>query len=230
MLRRTRKAGMQGVYALINKFTGDVYIGQSVDIERRVAEHFTPKAYGNNRLHGDIQKLGKEAFDVILLEEINDREMRLEREHYYINLIDPKYNYVGKPIPSDVKGRISRKVKQNWESMPSEDKLKIINNNLTGPRKGHKVSKETREKLRKANLGKRLWKPCLIVEDDIIFPGIKDVARYIGCTPSAILYAMKENRKVKGKTVVRLSVETNRDECSGVGGKMSYPSKCMAHK
>lgn len=39
---------MTGIYKITNKITGQIYIGQSTDIERRWIEHRTPKARGNN--------------------------------------------------------------------------------------------------------------------------------------------------------------------------------------
>ncbi len=60
---------------------------------------------------------------------------------------------------STLSGELKAKLKRAWpeilEGLHSEQRLRIIANNLTGPKKGHAVSIETREKLRAANLNKK---------------------------------------------------------------------------
>ena len=51
---------------------------------------------------------------------------------------------------------------------------------------------------------------------------------FLNVNSSGITKVIKgEQKTCKGYGWIR-SVETSRDECSGVGGEMSYPSKCEA--
>ena len=90
-----------GIYSITNKVNGKVYIGQSINIERRWAEH--KKHYDNKdgrckKVEKDWHIYGKDTFEFKIIEIINidglskyDRSFLLEyREHYYMC----KYNSV----------------------------------------------------------------------------------------------------------------------------------------
>lgn len=78
-----------GIYLIKNLINNKIYIGQSIDIERRIKDHFTRK--DDAPLHCAIQKYGKENFETIILEECS-REQLNEKEIYYIK----EYNSFGK--------------------------------------------------------------------------------------------------------------------------------------
>ena len=137
---------MTGIYLIRNKLSGQEYVGASVNIERRFMEHKTPKAGGNNRLHHDIQELGKENFEFLVLEECSREELR-QTELRHIRARNPHYNYIGKRHTEEEKRYISERTREWWDSLPDESKQKVIKNNLKGPRKGHQVSKGTRRKI-----------------------------------------------------------------------------------
>lgn len=150
-----------GVYQITNTITGDAYIGQSVNIPRRVKEHFCVNSKPLTPVKEAVVKYGKENFSVTVLEPCEDKSMLYERELYWIEKLQPTYNVrMGGPgDPSwkqseEVKERIRAASIRQWQTMPEETKAKI-RKNLTGPGFGHAVSEETREKLRQANLGKK---------------------------------------------------------------------------
>ena len=203
---------MTGVYQIVNKINGQAYIGESVNIERRWAEHKTPRAGGNDRLHSDMKRFGIENFDFSVIEEC-PADMLLERELHYIRELKPYYNTIGKPIPPDVKKKVSDGMKKWWGLQSKETKDKIVSRNLIGPKKGHPVTAETRKKLREANQGKKQtqetidkrkatietkkangWvhdnsknrKPVRCVETQEIFPSVKDTGRRFGVKPACI--------------------------------------------
>lgn len=102
----------------------------------------------------------------------------------------------------------------------TQERLKL---NLTGPGVGHEVSKEAREKLRHANLGKKQsnetiekrraslvarykrnpkngsghFKP-VGCENGVTFESVKACAEYFGVHPSTVTAALKKKHRVKG--------------------------------
>ena len=90
-----------------------------------------------------------------------------EREIYWIAHLNPEYNICigGKGAkvykPSAEKNEISRQAAlKQWREMDEEIKQRILKNNLTGHRKGYKMSSETKEKIAEKLRG-RTWSPEL---------------------------------------------------------------------
>lgn len=90
--------GVPGIYKWENRINHKCYIGQSVDLNKRLAHHFSnlkTKRY-DNPLYRAVCKYGLENFDVTIIEVLevsDDLKLRLdEREKYYIQ----KYNSYGK--------------------------------------------------------------------------------------------------------------------------------------
>lgn len=79
-----------GIYKITNLITNKIYIGQSINIPRRWAEHKS-RAYEKNTncynkpLYRSIRKYGKENFILDILEECPAEKLN-EREAYYIGL------------------------------------------------------------------------------------------------------------------------------------------------
>ena len=66
---------MIGIYKIKNILENKEYIGASTNIKRRFAEHKTPKARGNERLHKDMKRLGIENFEFSILCECKKEEL-----------------------------------------------------------------------------------------------------------------------------------------------------------
>lgn len=97
-----------GIYKITNKVTGDFYIGSSSRLSTRKGEHVLSARAG--RHHSIIfqrawDKYGEKAFEFKIIESCNINNL-LEREQYYIDKFNPKYNIAkvaGKPNPPDNK-------------------------------------------------------------------------------------------------------------------------------
>lgn len=83
---------MVGIYAIKNTVNGKMYIGQSINIDKRIKEHFW-KAFCEKDcsfdciLHVAIRKYGRDAFEQQVLEECDESSLDM-LERYYIK----KYN------------------------------------------------------------------------------------------------------------------------------------------
>lgn len=91
---------MIGVYKIVNKINGKMYIGASVDVGRRRIEHFKPSRVEMFKdrlpLYEAIDKYGKENFTFEVIEETTLEKLE-EREEYYINkfnTVEHGYNVV----------------------------------------------------------------------------------------------------------------------------------------
>lgn len=79
-----------GIYIINNKINNKVYIGQSVDIDKRIKKHFNSLENGahyNEHLQNAFNKYGRDNFLVDVLEECPIEKLN-EREKYYIQLYD----------------------------------------------------------------------------------------------------------------------------------------------
>lgn len=98
VVRYRNYKGIPGIYKWENRINHKCYIGQSIDLNKRLAHHFSN--IKNNRydnpLYRAIKKYGLENFDVTIIEVLeasDDLKSKLdEKEVYYIN----KYNSYGK--------------------------------------------------------------------------------------------------------------------------------------
>ena len=86
-----------GIYKITNQITGEVYIGQAVNVQKRFSEHAkcglgidTP---AGNKLYAAMKEYGLDAFSWELLEECKS-ELLNEKERKYIELYDSvNYGY-----------------------------------------------------------------------------------------------------------------------------------------
>lgn len=86
---------MCGIYKIINKINGKIYIGQSIDIERRIKTHIQHGKYNyasyNSYLYRDMYIYGIDNFEFEVVEECKKEELN-EKEIYYIKYFDSKNN------------------------------------------------------------------------------------------------------------------------------------------
>lgn len=78
---------LPGIYCIINKKTGKRYIGQSLDVNKRICTHRSSLFNGyhaSEELQKDYNELGIDSFEVFLLEEIFDTEKLKQREDHWI--------------------------------------------------------------------------------------------------------------------------------------------------
>ena len=76
-----------GIYMIKNKKTGQIYIGQSSNIEYRWKKHLRDGKYRNNSyIDNAINKYGKDIFQLIIIEILpNNADLLNKREMYWID-------------------------------------------------------------------------------------------------------------------------------------------------
>lgn len=146
-----------GIYVLRNKVNGKCYIGKSVRLDRRSKEHKFASTLRGRVLRRAYEKYGKDNFEFTVLERCAE-EVCYEREEHYIATLKPEYNMTAGgegrrgPMPEETKALLAQAAREQWAAKTPEERDRVIKHNLTGPRKGHPVTQETRAKLRKATL------------------------------------------------------------------------------
>lgn len=98
-----------GIYLIRNNINNKIYIGQSVNIKRRIQEHlrsgqpeiYAKKSYrdSNTPIHKAIQKYGIDNFSVVILEKCKKNELN-KREQYWIENFNSNNNSVGYNLTS----------------------------------------------------------------------------------------------------------------------------------
>ena len=82
---------IQGIYKITNLINGKCYIGKSEDIEFRKKVHFRELEDGNHHsayLQEDFNKYGKDNFSFEIIEIINDEELLMFAERFFIDKFD----------------------------------------------------------------------------------------------------------------------------------------------
>lgn len=83
-----------GVYKIENQITKDIYIGSSINLNNRKSRHFKDlekQIHHSIILQRAVNKYGIKNFNFIILEKCS-KETLLQREQYYLDLLQPLYN------------------------------------------------------------------------------------------------------------------------------------------
>lgn len=140
-----------GVYAILNEVTGKLYIGSAINLKRRKDRHFSDLVGGyhhNRYLQRAFNKYGLDVFSFHVIEIVEDHELLIPREQFYMNEAESYKRGNGynlSPTASSMLGT----------HHSDEARQRISAGNL-----GKKISDQTRAKIsvarRKAKLGKKL--------------------------------------------------------------------------
>jgi group I intron endonuclease len=143
----------KGVYALVNRVDGKVYIGSSTDIKKRSHDHLyllRHNQHPNPHLQYAFNKYGESAFEMQILQEVASEEELIQIEQYWMDhtqCYDHEYGYnidlsadrkivspeTGAKIATALRGR----------TITDEHRAK-----LSQALKGRPLSAETRAKMR----------------------------------------------------------------------------------
>lgn len=149
-----------GIYKILNTVNGKFYIGSAVSIKNRWSQHirrFINKTHSNKKLENSFHFHGFNNFEFSVIEIVYDINSLIDREQYWINLLNPANDNIGYNICSIAGSSIG--IKQSKESNQkrsntqkgrplSEDHIKKLT--ITNQ------TKEARERISKIHKGKKL--------------------------------------------------------------------------
>lgn len=158
---------MIGIYKIENKINGKIYIGQSIDINRRLKEHknsLRNNKHINNHLQYAFNKYGEDnfIFEIIDICEIDELDAM---ERLYINKYESKYNEWGynledggsknKKLSEETRAKISKANKGENNAMHGKKHSEESKAKMSKAHKGKKISNETKKKMSKAQKGRK---------------------------------------------------------------------------
>ncbi len=164
-----------GIYKWTNKLTNDVYIGQSVDLAKRFIRYFHLNYLKNREtlvISRALIKYGYSNFTLEILEYCDIADLT-EREQYYLDKLNPKYNTLkiagsslGHKHTEETKIKISKSLKGVYVKEKSAlfgrthtEETKVImalkKSKENNPLFGRTHSEETKELMRQKALGRR---------------------------------------------------------------------------
>jgi group I intron endonuclease len=136
-----------GIYKITNTENGKIYIGSAYNLSNRMSTHkysLRNKKHKNPHLQSAWNKYGEDKFIFEVVEIVEDKSLVLEREQYYIDLLNPCDKNIGYNIAkkagntAGIKASIETRRKQS-ESAKNRPK--------------YKWSEEQKESRRKARIG-----------------------------------------------------------------------------
>jgi group I intron endonuclease len=163
-----------GIYKIVNLINEDFYIGSALSFKKRKSQHFN--LLKNNKHHSihlqrAVDKYGILNFVFMEIELVDDKKNLLNREQFYIDLLNPKYNVdrvagsrLGSKVSDETKLKLSlfnKGKKQNIEGVLKSAKTRTglkrpnVGEKISAALKGKKLSESHKIKLRLAKLGKK---------------------------------------------------------------------------
>ena len=138
------------IYKIENKINGKVYIGQTVNFNKRTREHINTERTATGKA---ISKHGKESFDFEIIHNEIDSEKINEWEKHYINQVynsfeGKGYNCTpgGKKLFGEDNPFYNKK-----HTAETKNKLKKLNSGINSPWFGRKHTQKTKHKIRKTH-------------------------------------------------------------------------------
>lgn len=183
-----KEYAVPGVYRIVNIVTNKSYIGSSVDMRRRIREHFSDlrcNRHQNPYLQASFSKHGEElfAFEVV---EVCSQEVMQERETYWIHQYHSYVDDGGYNIEAPYRGPVLE-----------ETRRKISEAN-----KGKVRTPEMRQAASEQRKGQVPWNAGITKDDPRVAKCVREPGQYSHSEETR--RKISENRKgVKPKTVKR---------------------------
>lgn len=210
-----------GVYRITCYGDSKVYIGSTKALVNRLQQHRWHLK--NNRHHNPIlqnayNKYGPESFSYEVIERCREDEL-IEREQHWIDFYQAatSFNVVPRADRKEVSDETKRKISLahlgKIKSPVTRERMREAqrkrtpewNKAISDGKKGKSLSKEHREKLSEAKIGKipEGWKnqlkPCECVDTGQRFDSLREAERFFGIGVGTLHAALKRGSKCQGK-------------------------------
>lgn len=220
-----------GVYKITNLANGKVYIGSSVNCELRWQQHTNDilcSRHHSKHMMSAWKKYGKDNFQFEIIETADGREMLLEREQYWLDILKPfipmnGYNTCRKadsPLGTKHSAATRKKIGdvQRGRAMPDKHKKKIA--------EAHAGKKKSAGHAKNISRGQSMFVGDKLNEMlRFRASGMSSlrIAKIYGCNKSTVLRTLRGKQTHIGKPLDTLPVERRATGrfVSGAVGKSS---------
>lgn len=188
-----------GIYKITNTINGKMYIGQSVDIEKRISSHFCNRTTPTTNLHKDIKLYGSDNFVWSVICEVPKQTLDIYESNYikYYNTIDDTFGYnktsggvFGFLFNEEIKKEMSRKRKGAKLSTDACENIRKAKLGEKNPNFGIKQTLETIQKRLASN--PRVGREFSF--EGLIFSNKEELAKYIGVSNRTIYRMVNDGR------------------------------------
>lgn len=154
-----------GIYAIKNKITGRVYIGQSANITERWIRHryeLKNNKHRNPRLQNSFNKYGELNFDFFILKECIECELNILEQNFINENLNNCYNLVLNV--DDVRGCKNPFYGKKHSSISKDKMSKWKKENFLGQNNPNYGKKNSLQSLKKMSLGRGKLKESDVLE------------------------------------------------------------------
>lgn len=154
---------MMGIYCITNRETGKIYIGSSVNMQKRFSSHRQDLRHGvhtNPYLQNSWSKYGEAAFDFSVIEVVSSRDDLTKTEQVYLDGFesynrdigynaakDATHPTLGMPCTEEAKAKLRAVMTGKRHTPETVAKIRAL-------KMGHPVSAEARAKMSASHTGK----------------------------------------------------------------------------
>lgn len=126
----TQDLKFSGIYCIINIINNHRYVGSAKNIRQRLWKHRTllrHQKHENRYLQNAWNKYGENNFDFYVLESCEENIL-LEREQYYVNLLNPEYNLMKEVLRPQLSEESRKKLSQTRKAKIASGEIKKTHN------------------------------------------------------------------------------------------------------
>ena len=158
-----------GIYRWVNNVNGKTYVGSAIDLKNRLTRYYNYKHIASQRsnmlIHKALLKYGYSNFSLEILEycDTKQRQKVLNREQYYLDLLNPEYN-----ILKNTRSSIGYK-----HSLKAIDKIKEIQLKI------HESLEHLEKKILANSNSIKIKLTNVNTNEDYLFNSIRDASRKI---------------------------------------------------
>jgi group I intron endonuclease len=198
--------GDSGIYMIVNKVTGNRYVGQTINFRKRFIQHRTKTHQERSVIGRAFRKHGKDAFEFAILErcKVDDLDAR---EIHHMSILRPEYNMIpggtgrGKIIVAEVRAVLSIKGRAQWDRLTPAQKATVVKRmrekkQIFSPERRARIGSD-RRRFRQEH-GDYMLKPVIMMDGSAnnlaYFKSVNDAARSVGIDASAISRVLKGQR------------------------------------